>query len=745
MLKTPYSTIFSIENLSEALSLMKSKSSGIDKEFLSNFKSNATSHLKTIHYELESGSYTPQPIKKINIPKNDKETRPIALASLRDKVVQRTLVNAIEPYFDKLMTNKSYGYRKDKSTIKAIGRCRDYINRGHFWIYKTDIENFFENINHNRLLSILDSHIDDKKVVRLISLYLQNGGFSRYNYVEHKNGVHQGDILSPLLSNIYLNEMDRYLEREGIEFVRYADDFVLFFTDSKKIEKRVSALKGFLKTLSLKLGDEKSYKSYIFEHGFNFLGMFFYKKEIKIDNARLQKKFSSMFEIAREAKKPKEFVKKMNQFTDGLSRYYLKIVTPDSKQFSMMYTVLIDAAAQYVYLQRKSTKITTKKAFKEPFIDLYLLKETSITEHKESVERIISKGFEKYLAGKSYTKDDSSIKRSKQKYAKSFASSSVLYVSQIGAYLGMNKNSITVKLKGKTVAKIPKKQCEQIVIAGKAISLSSNMVYLCSKEQIAIDFVDGRDVPFASILTAKNAYPKMALMQLELLVQKKNLYLAKKFIQGKAKNQLNYLKYLNRYHDELDVTIESMEVKIKQNIKNVHSTSQLMGYEGEISMLYWQSLVIILSDKSDFKGRVNKGASDLVNSALNYGYAILYARVQNALHRAGLALHISFLHSMQDGKPTLVYDMVEEFRAFVVDRAIVSMVNKNEPLKLDSKNLLTKKSRELIVKNVKERLGVYTKHKKASKKVENIILDQAYMLARHVRGEDKYKPFIGKY
>ncbi len=188
-----------------------------------------------------------------------------------------------------------------------------------------------------------------------------------------------------------------------------------------------------------------------------------------------------------------------------------------------------------------------------------------------------------------------------------------------------------------------------------------------------------------------------------------------------------------------------MEIKIKQNIKNVHSTAQLMGYEGEISMLYWQALVIILSDKSNFKGRVNRGASDLVNSALNYGYAILYSRVQNALHRAGLALHISFLHSMQDGKPTLVYDMVEEFRAFVVDRAIVSMVNKNEPLKLDSKNLLTTKSRELIVKNVKERLGVYTKHKKVSKKVENIILDQAYMLARHVRGEDKYKPFIGKY
>ncbi|MCK5855535.1 MAG: CRISPR-associated endonuclease Cas1, partial [Sulfurovaceae bacterium] len=99
----------------------------------------------------------------------------------------------------------------------------------------------------------------------------------------------------------------------------------------------------------------------------------------------------------------------------------------------------------------------------------------------------------------------------------------------------------------------------------------------------------------------------------------------------------------------------------------------------------------------------------------------------------------------QDGKPTLVYDMIEEFRAFVVDRAIVSMINKNEPLKINSKGELSRESCHLIVQNVKERLGVYTQHRKASKKVETILQDQAYLLARHVRGEERYKPFIGKY
>ncbi len=423
----------------------------------------------------------------------------------------------------------------------------------------------------------------------------------------------------------------------------------------------------------------------------------------------------------------------------------MKIIKPNSTQFHVLHNALIDASAQYVYLQRKAEKVTTKKAFKEPFKKLHLLRDVSKTEQKETVDRIISKGFEKYLATKSYVKNDEKIKRTKQKYAKSFASSSVLYVSKFGSYLGMSKNSITVKVKGRVVAKIPKKQCEQIIIAGKAISLSSNMVYMCVEESIAIDFVDGRDTPFASLLSAKNAYAKMALMQLELIQNNGALLLAKKFIKGKSRNQLNYLKYLDRYHHELSDTIKKMNLKVKINIKNATNISQLMGYEGEISTLYWQGLVKILEDKSNFTGRVNKGATDVVNATLNYGYAILYARVQNALLRAGLALHISFLHALQEGKPTLVYDVIEEFRAFVVDRAVISMFNKNEPLKVNSNGELTKASRELIVQNIKERLGVYTKHKKSSKKVETILQEQAYLLARHVRGEATYKPFIGKY
>jgi CRISPR-associated endonuclease Cas1 len=291
---------------------------------------------------------------------------------------------------------------------------------------------------------------------------------------------------------------------------------------------------------------------------------------------------------------------------------------------------------------------------------------------------------------------------------------------------------------------MPIKQCEQIIIAGKAVSLSSDIVYLCVKEGIAIDYVDHKELPYATIFGYKSTFANMMLLQLELYNSEKRVTLAKYFVKGKAKNQLNYLKYLDKYHNEIEDKIELIEKKIP-NIKKAKSVSVLMGIEGEIATTYWSAISYILRDKADFKTRVHKNAKDLVNSALNYGYAILYSKVRHALLKASLALNIPFLHSIQENKPALVYDFIEEYRAYIVDRAIISMFNKNEPIKLDNQNLLTKESRELIVKNIYERLGVYAKYRSQNKKVSNIIQDQAYLLARAVKNEAKYKPFIAKY
>ena len=188
---------------------------------------------------------------------------------------------------------------------------------------------------------------------------------------------------------------------------------------------------------------------------------------------------------------------------------------------------------------------------------------------------------------------------------------------------------------------------------------------------------------------------------------------------------------------------------MKENIKKMKTVDTnnltLMGYEGINASLYWQQLANILDDEYGFEGRVTKGAKDIVNSSLNYAYALLYGKIQKSLIQAGLNLHLSFLHSQVDNKPTLIYDMIEEFRTFVVDRTVISLFNRKEPMQLDNRGYLNKKSRELIVKNIFERLGSYTQYHKESRKIDNIIVTQSYQLASAIFKGKKYRGFIGKF
>jgi CRISPR-associated endonuclease Cas1 len=186
-----------------------------------------------------------------------------------------------------------------------------------------------------------------------------------------------------------------------------------------------------------------------------------------------------------------------------------------------------------------------------------------------------------------------------------------------------------------------------------------------------------------------------------------------------------------------------MKKTLKKLHKKAKTNSELMGFEGQISSTYWSAIAKNLD--APFEKRVTQGAKDLVNSSLNYAYAILYNKIQHYLILSGLSLHISYLHTIDGTKPTLTYDVIEEFRTFIADRVVFAIINKNEPLKVDKNGMLSKESRVLIAKNIKEKLGSYTNWRKESIKVENIIKTQCYNLKNAIINNTKYKGFIGKY
>ena len=744
----PLTQIITFKSLKQAYAQVSKTSVGLDRVSVELFEEDLKASLQEIVDEVASGRYAPEPLSRIYVPKeHTTELRPLGIGALKDKIVQKTIAMELGHHFDKEFSDKSYGYRPNKGTLKAIARVKDYLQKGRVYVYRLDIENFFESISHEKLLALLAGRIADSDLLNLIALFLKNGSFQRYRYIEHFEGIHQGDPLSPLLANLYLNQLDWFLENNGIGFVRFADDSVIFAHSQKQLEHIVKITTDYLTTLSLLPNPGKSHTAHAIKEGFDFLGVHFDGVQTSIAKAKLDQIIVRQNTICKSIHPFNDMLETLNEHLAGLQRYYYKIIEEDSPQFRLLQDALLLALSARLTIERKRGNIVSKKAFREMLGEINLPYILSNAQKKDYIERIINRGLEGYLASKKYRQSSKKISKKKKEYAKKYATASTLYISEIGTFLGVAKNTIVLKQRGRVIYKMPKMQCERIIIASTSVSLSGALVKLCATLGIAIDFIDpyGRSTPYASLYGSKNAYAAMSLKQLAILGTPLQLKLAKAFIKGKVKNQINYLIYLNKYHKNIDVPILAMRKQLVSMLNTATSPNALMGHEGMSAVNYWLGLSIVIDDKVAFSHRITYGATDLVNSALNYGYAILYSRVQYHAVRAGLSLHISFLHALDDAKPTLVYDLIEEFRAFVVDRTVFTMFNQREPLKLNSEHRLDTGSRHLITKKVLERIGSFTRHKKASKKIDTIIGEQAYMLARAIRGLTTYKPFIGKY
>ena len=661
--------------------------------------------IKKLKKELLNG-YIPTPLKQVNI-KTSSKIRPIKIATDKDKIIQRALLYELE-FIDKCLSDKSYAYRPKKSHLKAIKRVKHFINR-YDYVLKSDIKDFFENIDHSILVKILKKHLK-KDILNLVMLFFKNGSIEKFDYFSHNRGIHQGDVISPILSNIYLDIMDKFLEKNGFDFVRFADDFVIFAKDKESLEKLQKKLTKLLKFLKLSLNLEKTYITSI-DKGFSFLGIRFKKDIQTLENERFTKIISNI---------SKHKYLKFDKFVDYLNNYYHIINT--------------------YYRQFLSTK--QKEALNKYLVDLITTKIKKSNLKKRDLKKLISKFI--FLDDVDEIIDisfdvEKILQKQKRQISKKIAAISTLHIQKIGVFVGISKNKIVIKQKNKVINSYPISQIQRIVITSLSVSLSNKLLFVCVNRNIHIDFIY-KNEPYCSFIKYNSASTQLIHKQALLLNTPKHFEIAKQFLKGKLKNQINYIKYLSKYHIFLDENIKKME-NIYQNFKQNQKIESLMGFEGSMAVIYWDSLAKVM--RIDFK-RVTKGANDLVNSALNYGYAILYGEVQKSLILAGLSLHISYLHSLDKQKPTLVYDMIEEFRSFVVDRVIISMINKKEPLKIKN-NLLDETSKKLIAKNIYEKLESYTIWRKKSIKVRNIIQTQAYNLANSIKEDKLYKPFIGKY
>ncbi len=234
-------------------------SAGIDGVSLNDYSQNLTLRINSLRQRLNSDTYEPSAVRGVEIEKPTGGTRLLGIPTVEDRIVQQSVQNELQRIFDPYFSENSFGFRPGRSAHQAIERASDYVKEGKIWVVDIDLKSFFDQINHDRLMNRLRNSISDKRLLKLIHKFLRAGLMKDGFETQRVSGTPQGGPLSPLLSNIVLDELDKELEARGLSFVRYADDCNILVSSERSAHRVFESMIAFIEgKLKLKVNLEKS-------------------------------------------------------------------------------------------------------------------------------------------------------------------------------------------------------------------------------------------------------------------------------------------------------------------------------------------------------------------------------------------------------------------------------------------------------------------------------------------------------
>ena len=276
--------ILSKDNLNLEYKRVKANkgASGIDNmqvdELLQYLKENGDQ----LKEDIRKGKYNPKAVRRVEIPKADGSKRKLGIPTVVDRVIQQAIAQQLSKIYEPIFSENSYGFRPNRSCHDAILKAKEIMNKGYKWVVDLDLEKFFDTVNQDLLISIIRKTVNEDKVVSLIRKYLQAGVLVNGVFENTEKGTPQGGNISPILSNIMLNELDKELEKRGLQFVRYADDCVIFTKSKKSAERVMESITRFIETkLRLKVNRVKSKVDRPWK--IKYLGFSFYQSKGKVE------------------------------------------------------------------------------------------------------------------------------------------------------------------------------------------------------------------------------------------------------------------------------------------------------------------------------------------------------------------------------------------------------------------------------------------------------------------------------
>jgi RNA-directed DNA polymerase len=287
---------------------------GVDGITVGFFAKDSQKRLLAVKKQLEEGSYQPQPVKRVWIPKpGSAQKRPLGIPTVRDRVVQSALKMVIEPIFEREFAQQSYGFRPGRGCHDALRRVEGLLKSGYLHVVDIDIKGYFDAIPRERLMGLVEERVADGRVLGLIEAFLKQGVIEGMQSWEAESGTPQGGVISPLLANIYLDPLDWLMAEAGLEMVRYADDMVVLCRERRQAEEALETVRQWMREAGLELNQEKTRVVSMEEGGghFEFLGYRFWRAR---KNGKIRR-----FVRAKSKKKLKESLKSHTRSNNGQS------------------------------------------------------------------------------------------------------------------------------------------------------------------------------------------------------------------------------------------------------------------------------------------------------------------------------------------------------------------------------------------------------------------------------------------
>lgn len=533
--------------------------------------------------QLRREQYQASPAKGFYVAKKSGGKRLIGMPTVRDRVVQRYLLQAMYPALERTLSPVAFAYRPGYSTHLAVERVQAFYQHP-VWVLKTDIQQFFDRLCWALLLHQINQLNLEPTIVRLIEQQIRAGIVLEHRWQRPNQGVLQGSILSGALANLYLSEFDRRCLEAGLPFVRYGDDCLVICPGWTEANRALSLMQGWLADCYLTLQPEKT-QIFAPDQSFVFLGYQFHAGVITPPQRSLPQ--------VTEASKSRA------GRTGGRPPKACSIVKPP---------------------RTSSRKSSTDTYWREPM--------------------------------------------------------TTLYVTEQGAYVKVQHKQFQVFHDGDLKISVPVNRVTHIVLFGCS-NLSHGAVSLCLQYRIPVLYLSSKGRYFGQLQTTGQAQVRYLIHQVQRSFDAEFiLNQARTIVSAKLHNSRVLLQRTKsrRKIQAVQQAIDEL-ARLIQQLPSVDSLEALMGYEGQGAIAYFQALSLLLKSPFEFEQRTRRPPTDPVNSLLSLGYTLLSQNMHSMIEVAGLHTHFGNLHVPRENHPALVSDLIEEFRAFVVDSLVLYLTN----------------------------------------------------------------------